>query len=183
MGQVIERTLSTFPVGIPCSKEQSEGLTKHSWKIALVDQNEPGEPLVVSGTVYAEDGFTTLEGVTLYVYQTDASGHYSKDGRGSSNPRIKGWIQTNAEGKYEFRTIKPAPYPGRRLPAHIHCKVSGGGYPEQWVEDFLFEGDTLLRKADYEKHAAKGRFSSIMKIMRDKDGVLRAVRDIMLKKS
>lgn len=176
--RLVDKTLSGFSEESCCPQEHSATPKKDSWRVSLVDKNEPGEPLIVSGTVYDQDGKTPLEGVSIHVYQTDAKGYYSREGRGSSNPRIRGWMRTNAEGKYEFRTIKPAAYPGRRIPAHIHCKVSGAGYSEQWVDDFLFDGDPLLTKSDYEKYAEKGQFSSIMKITRDKDGVLRSVRDI-----
>ena len=178
----IEKTLSGFSEESRCPQEHSATSEKDSWKVSLVDKNEPGEPLIVSGTVYDQDGKTPLEGVSIYVYQTDAKGYYSKEGSGSSNPRIKGWMRTNAEGKYEFRTIKPASYPGRRIPAHIHCKVSGAGYSDQFIDEFLFEGDPYLTKDDFQKFGNKGRFSSIMKVTRDKDGVLRCDRDIKLSK-
>jgi protocatechuate 3,4-dioxygenase beta subunit len=148
----------------------------------MVSEREPGEPLVVSGTVYGADGRTSLEGVKLYVYHTDARGIYSdEDGNGREpRPRLKGWMRTNAEGRYEFRTIKPASYPGRRIPAHIHASASGPGYTERWIDDFWFEGDPFITDEMRAKFAGGGTFSPIMTIRRDSDGVLRCLRNIKI---
>ena len=83
-------------------------------KVTIVSDKEPGEPLIVSGTIYAPDGKQPLEGITLYVYQTDAKGVYSTSGGGGDNrnTRIHGVMRTGADGRYEFRTIRPASYPG-----------------------------------------------------------------------
>src|SRR6185312_2779693 len=90
-----------------------------SWRTNICTDKEPGEPLIVSGTIYTPDGRTPLEGINLFVYQTDATGVYTTSGGNNRNTRLHGAMRTNAEGKYEFRTIKPASYPGSTNPAHI----------------------------------------------------------------
>ncbi len=68
-----------------------------------------------------------------------------KNGKGDApKPRLKGWMQYGADGKYEFHTIKAAPYPGGSNPAHIHGTLSAPGYTECWIENYLFEDDPLL---------------------------------------
>lgn len=145
-----------------------------SWKAVLTAKDEPGEPLVVTGTVYLPDGKTPAAGVTVYVYHTDAEGYYRKGENSSSNPRIKGTMITNSDGRYEFRTIKPGAYPGGGNPAHIHYVLSGKGHAEQ-RDEVMFAGDPYL--APREKDS-----NHVRPLTRDNDGVWRCVYDIKLKR-
>ncbi len=156
-----------------------------SWKTTIVSDQEPGEPLNVSGTIYAPDGRTPVEGITLSVYQTDATGNYSSqstNGGDNRNTRLHGSMRTNAEGRYEFRTIKPGSYPGTTNPAHIHAFVSGPGYPEYWIDEYLFEDDRFVSEGLRRKAAGQASFSPILKLRRGSDGVLRGVRDIKIER-
>ena len=47
------------------------------------------------------DGVTPAEGIVLYVYHTDATGYYNKDDD-PYNPRLRGWMKTGKDGRYEF---------------------------------------------------------------------------------
>lgn len=153
------------------------------WRINIAPDKEAGEPLIVSGTIFAPDGRTPMKGISLYVYQTDATGRYSTSGNGDNrNTRLHGQMWTNAEGRYEFRTIKPASYPGSTNPAHIHAYVSGPEYPEYWIDEYLFEDDPFVGADLRSKAAAKGTFSPVLKLTRDAEGVLRGVRDIKIER-
>lgn len=153
-----------------------------SWKTSIVADKEPGEPLIITGTIYAPDGRTALEGINLFVYQTDATGVYTTSGGDNRNTRIHGAMRTNADGRYEFRTIKPGSYPGSRNPAHIHAYVSGPGYPEYWIDEYHFADDPFVTDEDRRKFGGKGNFSSVLTLTRGSDGVLRAVRDIRIER-
>jgi protocatechuate 3,4-dioxygenase beta subunit len=153
-------------------------------KTVIVSDKEPGQPLIVSGTIYAPDGSKPLEGITLYVYQTDATGVYSTQGNGGDNrnTRIHGVMRTGADGRYEFRTIKPASYPGTRISAHIHAYVSGADYPEYWIDEFIFADDPFVTDDVKQKFRNSGSFSPILTLTRGTDGILRAVRDIKVER-
>jgi protocatechuate 3,4-dioxygenase beta subunit len=158
--------------------------SKGPWKISIASTTEPGEPLIISGTIYAPDGRTPAEGISLWVYHTDASGHYTPlgDGVDGRYTRLHGLMQTNGDGRYEFRTIKPAAYPGHTNPAHIHAYVSGPDYPEYWIDSYLFEGDPLITNEIRQELAGKGSSSSILRLTRGGDGIWRGVRDIVVER-
>lgn len=169
-----------------CSKARSHSVAAEQpgnapWKTTIVAPGEAGEPLIVSGTIYAPDGRTPLEGINLFVYQTDATGVYTTSGGDNRNTRIHGLMRTNAQGKYEFRTIRPGSYPGSRNPQHIHAYVSGPGYPEYWIDEYHFSDDPFVTD-DMRGRSGKGNLSSILTLTRDSDGVLRGTRDINIER-
>lgn len=149
-------------------------------KVVIVSDKEPGEPLIISGTIYSPDGRKPLEGIMLYVYQTDATGVYSTSGNGGDNrnTRIHGVMRTGADGRYEFRTIKPGSYPNTRISKHIHAYVSGADYPEYWIDEYNFVDDPFVSEDVKQKFRSLSSFSPILTLTRDADGVLRGVRDI-----
>jgi protocatechuate 3,4-dioxygenase beta subunit len=165
----------------PADKETA-GL---SWSTVLIPAGELGTPLVVSGRIFAADGKTYAEGVTLHVYHTDARGLYSeKDGQGGPpDPRLKGSVKTGRDGRYEFRTIRPASYPGTRNPQHIHAKVFGAGYAERWIPEYWFDDDPLVTAEMRARHTGLGTFSPIVTAKRGGDGVYACVRDIRLEQT
>ena len=139
----------------------------------IAPASEPGTPLVISGTIVAADGKTPLSGVVVYAYHTDNDGLYNRtNAQGEAaerEPRLRGWVKTDQEGHFEFTTIKPAPYPHRSVPGHIHVQAWGGGYPRQWFE-VEFKGDPLLPKQHFTDNT--GDFLYIIPLQRDSNGVL-----------
>ncbi len=148
-----------------------------SWRTTITRPDEPGEPLLMSGRIFQSDGVTPAQGVTLYVYHTDATGYYNQPNKLPA--RLRGWMRTGADGRYEFRTIKPAPYPKRDFPAHIHPTLSAPGYPEYWIDDYWFAGDPLITPAKRATLTGRGGFNPIVNLTRT-DGVWYGQRDIRL---
>ena len=154
----------------PCARATSRAV--------LVAQGEPGDPLRVRGTVYRPDGVTPAAGVILYVYQTDITGRYAPPGVAS--PRLHGWMRTDAKGRYEFTTIRPAPYPNRTEPAHIHTQMWGPGVETQSNVVLLFTGDPLIKPAEQAESDALGRFGFIRTPVVGADGVLEVTLDMRI---
>ena len=151
----------------------------------IADEDEPGERLVITGTLLKPDGKTPYPGVILYAYHTDKSGYYSKRGteRGVQkwHGRLHGWCKTDQNGRYEIRTIRPAPYPNNKIPAHIHPAVKIPGKSEPYyLTDFVFADDPLIDKRYAESMKSKPGGTGIVDLKK-LNGVWRGDRDIILK--
>ncbi len=131
---------------------------------------EAGQKLLVTGTVYQRDGITPAKDVIIYYWQTDNAGYYSK---GAGVPaaairhgHIRGWMKTDATGKYALYTVRPSPYPGEKIPAHIHIAIIEPGINEYYIDDLQFDDDPLfttpLRKA-MENRAGSG----VLRVLND----------------
>jgi protocatechuate 3,4-dioxygenase, beta subunit len=118
---------------------------------AVAGPREPGTRIVVSGQVFQADGRTPAAGVTMYVYQTDTTGRYGPSAM--AGPRLRAWLKTDSEGRYEYSTIRPAPYPNGSEPAHIHVQFWSDKVPLQYARDLLFEDDPLVT-ADERRQSA-----------------------------
>ena len=143
-----------------------------SSRAIIAGPEEPGERLVISGRAFAPDGKTPVAGITVYAYQTDATGHYTKTGA-LRPPRLQGWARTNSDGRFEFVTIRPAPYPGRTIPAHVHFILWGAGYPRQWIEELRFEGDPYVTREMLAEAAEAGEFAAVVPLRRAANGAWR----------
>jgi len=150
-------------------------------KVTIATLNEPGERLVVNGRVFASDGVTPLAGASVYAYHTDAKGYYSPGTNDNRNPRLRGYMRTDAEGRYEFNTIKPGPYPNSRIPAHIHYVVTAPGHSER-IFEIVFEGDPFLDDRVRQDAAKEWSGFSIRRLDKDGQGVLRCTQDIKLQR-
>jgi protocatechuate 3,4-dioxygenase beta subunit len=117
----------------------------------IAPPQEPGTSLVVRGRVYAADGRVPLPGAIVFAYHTDRDGLYDRRGSPPHSWRLKGWARTDAEGRFEFRTIRPGPYPASRIPAHVHFTV--------FTDDARYHGGEL-RFADDEFVTARERADS-----------------------
>jgi len=121
--------------------------------------NEPGETLLISGTVAGLDG-RPLVGAMLDVWQANGAGEYSHFHPGVPDFNLRGRFSTDSEGRFEVRTVVPSAYEipkdgptGRLLaalgrhffrPSHLHFKLSHPGY-NPLTTQIYFEGDEYLR--------------------------------------
>jgi protocatechuate 3,4-dioxygenase beta subunit len=109
-----------------------------------------GQLLIVTGRVTNING-EPLRGAKIEVWQANAAGRYAHPTDTNTaplDPNFEGFGQliTDADGRYRFTTIKPAPYPAGPAirPAHIHFDVSGR--QDRLVTQMYFEGDPYNEK-------------------------------------
>ena len=150
-------------------------------KITVASKEEPGERLIVTGQVFGPDGKTPLSGASVYVYHTDAKGLYSPGTNDNRNPRLRGYMRTDAQGRYEYNTIKPAPYPNNGPPAHIHYVVNAPGHQER-IFEIVFEGDPKIDERMRAEAAKEGSAFSIRNLTRDQQSVWRCAQDVKMRK-
>ena len=166
-----------FAAGAQAESHGKEPATHRPWRATIAPANEPGERLVVTGFVFAADGKTPLQDIEVYVYHTDSAGLYNLDSRNSSDPRLKTHLWTNADGRYEFSTIKPGPYPQGGAAAHIHFVLTAPDVEKHHFEIF-FAGDRFL-DAETRRRSDVGSVCKIVEPVKHADGVLHATCDIV----
>jgi catechol 1,2-dioxygenase len=105
--------------------------------------NESGSPLVWTGRVTSTDG-TALGDATIELWHADSDGLYSQFAPGIPEWNLRASFRTDADGRFEIHTMRPAPYQiptdgacGKLIaaagwhawrPAHLHVKVSAPGH-------------------------------------------------------
>jgi protocatechuate 3,4-dioxygenase beta subunit len=139
---------------------------KLSASARIAPESEPGTALVVHGRAFAADGRTPLAGAVVFAYHTDRQGVYDRPGTPAHSWRLKGWAKTGDDGRFEFRTIRPGPYPGRQTAAHIHLILFTADGARYHTGDVLFEGDPLLSAAQRETARKDPVFADVRPVRR-----------------
>ncbi|MGD8867838.1 MAG: hypothetical protein PVI01_09410 [Gemmatimonadales bacterium] len=168
--------------------EGCEAIYEHSfddlaWSTVIPPADEPGDRLVLSGRVYQADGVTPAPGVIVYVHHTNAEGIYptrgDESGWGRRHGYLRGWVKSNERGEYRFETIRPAPYPGRDDPAHIHMTIKEPDRQEYWIDQVVFSDDPRVTD-EYRAGRENRGGSGIVTPTRDASGTWIVRRDIVL---
>ena len=151
--------------------------------IQLAGSDEPGERLLLQGTVFKPDGRTPAPNVVVYIHQTNAAGRYAAGSNESEwsrrHGRLRGWLKTGTDGRFEVRTVKPGQYPDRADPAHIHLTVLEQGKDPYWIDDVVFDGAPGVDEK-YRREAEKRGGSGIVRLEPAPNGGWIAKRDIIL---
>ena len=133
----------------------------------IAPEGEPGTALVLHGRSVAADGRTPLADAIVFAYHTDREGLYDRRGTPAHSWRLKGWAKTGADGRFEFRTIRPGPYPGRREAAHIHLALFTAEGTRYHAGGVLFEDDPLVSAAEREATRQDPVFGSVRPVRRE----------------
>ena len=142
------------PFFTPMSPERAE----------LIEPGMAGQPIELIGFVLTRT-CKGVPGALVDLWQADAKGDYDNKGY-----RLRGHQFADAEGRYRFRTIVPAEYPGRTPHLHVKVQPKGGRtlttqlyFPGEAGNrrDPLFRPELLMRTTKNEGWLA-GRFDFVL---------------------
>lgn len=114
----------------------------------LVVAGKPGDKVILRGIVRQNDCKTPFKKAKIELWHCSADGVYDNE---SDAFLYRGTAYSDENGKYEFTTQLPVPYPvgqGIIRPAHFHLMISAPGYPV-FVTQLYFNGDPHLEKDLY----------------------------------
>jgi protocatechuate 3,4-dioxygenase beta subunit len=135
-------------------------------KARIAPPSEPGTPLIVRGRAVAEDGKTPIGNAVIFAYHTDKDGLYDRPGAGAHSWRLKGWARTDADGRFEFTTIRPGAYPRRNTAEHIHLNIflEDG---RRYASGIEFDDDPLVTAQSRAESKERGAFGGVRPVRRE----------------
>lgn len=176
-------------VGAPCEGCEAifeYGSRKLTDTDTLPDFGKEGIQIKVEGTIYQADGKTPAKGVILYVYHTDQEGIYTPEkqakGWAKKHGYNRAWVETDEDGHYAFYTLKPAPYPNRTDPAHIHYTILEPNGKYYYLNSCHFKGDSLLTNNETNTDLHRGGSSGLLTLTKE-GSLMVGKRDIILGKN
>ncbi len=130
-------------------------------------------------TIFQSDGVTPAKDVILYISQPDEDGDYElKTTNDKRYVHHRGWVKTDADGRYTFYTFIPGNFIQYRELKHIHPIIKEPGKPEYALDAFLFDNDPFLSKSCRKRLAKKG-IDNIL-VLEEKENMFLATKDIVL---
>lgn len=183
-GKALGQTASTnFYLCDGCEAVSERDPSNLDWRADIASPDELGERLRLDGVVYRRDGVTPAQGVVIYAHHTNTEGLYAGGGNETLWSRrhgaLRAWVKTGADGRYQFRTIKPGVYPRRGGPAHIHLFLAEPKRRPYWIDDVVFSGEFGVDAA-YRRSRENRGGSGIVSLRRAPAGEWLARRDVIL---
>ena len=131
--------------------------------------SEPGPPLVIHGRAFAADRRTPLAGAIVFAYHTDREGHYDRPGARAHSWRLRGWAKTDADGRFEFTTIRPGAYPGTRIAQHVHFTLFTPTGERYHAGELNFADDPFVSDQERAESAREEEFGGVRAVRREGD--------------
>lgn len=148
----------------------------------IAEESEPGQPLIIHGQVFDPDG-ASADGVVVHAYHRDREGFdFGPNDDSLATWRLQGWVKTNAVGRFEYRTIRPAPDHLGREGAHIHFTLESDDYGLQWAPTVYLADDPLVSRDQRSRSREAGEFGWVQDV-ETKDGVQHIDVTIRLKQA
>ncbi len=128
----------------------------------IASKTEPGTPLIIRGQVVAPDG-DPVGNVIVHGYHRDQEGLDFGSGDSTTTTwRLQGWTRTDPEGRFMFRTIRPAPDHMGREGAHIHFTLESEQYGRQWAPTVFFADDPAVKADQRRQSEQAGEFAWVL---------------------
>lgn len=156
----------------------------------LVGPEEPGERLMITGTLFSSDCRTPVPGALMEIWQANSAGLYDTQKPGNFTDKgdfhLRGMLYTDAQGRYRIETVMPGRYPvppnlpglekygGLMRPAHIHFRVIDSLHVPVTLQ-LYFKGDPHIAGDPW----ARDRSTNTIELQRDGE-LRRGVFDIVL---
>jgi catechol 1,2-dioxygenase len=150
--------------------ETSQSLLGPFWRMnsppvenggSIIRSNTPGRVLFIDGHVQDQNG-APVAGAEVDIWHSSPVGLYENQDPDQMDMNLRGKFTTDADGRFWFRTVKPAGYPiptdgvvGRLLraqdrhpfrPAHIHALVYKEGF--KTITSQVYASDDLNLDSD-----------------------------------
>ena len=148
----------------------------------IPDFNIKSNKLKITGTIYLEDGVTPAKDVILYVCQPDEDGNYElkKDEYRKRYVYHRGWVKTDADGRYTLYTFVPGKFLRSQELKQIHRVIKEPGKPEYEISSFFFNDDPLIPSLTLSCRAKA--VMSMLRLDDEENGMYVATKDIKLNK-
>lgn len=144
----LTRSERTGPVGLDLFPVGPLDLSK----AAANAPRATGQLIRISGRITDEDG-SPMAGAVIEIWQANSGGKYVHDADRHPAPvdpnfTGEGRLATDAEGQFQFFSIKPGAYPVLESgwwwrPPHIHFSILGRSWMDRFVTQIFFPGEPL----------------------------------------
>jgi protocatechuate 3,4-dioxygenase, beta subunit len=149
---LIPRPLTLSELTGPAAQDLFPAGSMDLSRIAADAPRATGQLIQISGRITDEDG-SPIPGAVIEIWQANSAGKYIHEADRHNAPvdpnfTGEGRLVTDAEGQFQFFSIKPGAYPVLESgwwwrPPHIHFSILGRSWMDRFVTQIFFPGEPL----------------------------------------